>query len=73
MYSSFMRGNLFWILPFLLLEMILKSYALWRAGRNNQPYWFIALAVVNSLGILPIIYLVFFQVKEKTPKRKNSR
>ena len=35
-----------------------KGFALWRAARNRQPTWFVALMVVNSVGILPIIYLL---------------
>ena len=37
-----------------------KGVALWRAGRSNQKWWFIALMLVNTVGILEIIYLVFF-------------
>ena len=39
-------------------ELIWKSQALWKSARNSEKYWFAALLVVNSLGILPIIYLV---------------
>jgi hypothetical protein len=49
----------------LLLDLVLKGFALWRAGRNNQLYWFIALLVVNSAGILPAIYLLAFSKKGK--------
>lgn len=49
------------LLPLLLIEVLLKGYALWRAGRQNQLGWFIALLVLNTIGILPLIYLVFFQ------------
>jgi hypothetical protein len=76
-YNNYMNFNLLryipqlnnfsWIfIPLVFLELILKGYALWRAGRNNQPYWFIALLVINSVGILPAIYLIFFQPKEKS-------
>lgn len=39
-------------------EMTWKGFALWRAGRNNRPGWFVALLVVNTVGILPIFYLL---------------
>lgn len=39
-------------------EMIWKGLALWRSAKRNQPYWFIALLVINTIGILPIIYLL---------------
>lgn len=38
--------------------VFLKGAALWRAGRNNQKGWFIVLLVVNTLGLLEIIYLL---------------
>lgn len=40
-----------------LWELAWKGFALWRAGRNNHPGWFVVLLVLNTVGILPIIYL----------------
>jgi len=57
--------TLAWIAPLVLIEVVLKGVALWQAGRNNQLYWFIALLVVNSVGILPAIYLIFFQKRKR--------
>jgi methionyl-tRNA synthetase len=34
-----------------------KAIALWVAGRNNHMAWFIILFLVNTLGILEIIYI----------------
>jgi hypothetical protein len=47
----------------IIWELIWKGLALWRAGRNNQPHWFVALLILNTVGILPIVYLKFFQKK----------
>ena len=44
-------------------EMIWKGIALWKAGRNNQLIWFICILIFNTIGILPIIYIYFFQKK----------
>ncbi len=52
-------GPLFIIL--LAWSLIWKGIALWKCGRNNQLYWFVALLIINTLGILEIIYLLFFQ------------
>lgn len=41
-----------------LFDSVLKLIALWRAARNNHLVWFICLAVFNTVGILPIVYLV---------------
>jgi len=64
------RSNFLWLAPFIIIDLILKGFALWKAGRNNQPYWFVALLIVNSLGILPLIYLIFFQIR---PSKAKSR
>jgi len=42
-------------------ELIWKAIALWKAGRNNQLVWYIFIFILNTLGILPILYLLFFQ------------
>ena len=41
-----------------ILDVILKGFALWRAARMRQMYWFIALLIINSIGILPAIFLL---------------
>ena len=41
-----------------------KGIALWRAGRNGHLAWFIALCIVNTLGILEIIYIFAFSRKK---------
>jgi hypothetical protein len=41
----------------LLAVLALKGYALWHAAKRDQKGWFIALLVVNSFGILELIYL----------------
>jgi len=42
-------------------ELVWKGLALWRAGKNKQLAWFVVMLVLNTAGILEIIYLVFFQ------------
>lgn len=54
---------LIWLIPLLIWEMIWKGIALWKTGKNNQLGWFIAVFILNTAGILPIIYLKFFQKK----------
>jgi len=59
----------FWIFPLLGWSLIWKGIALWKAGRNNQSPWFITLLLLNTAGILPILYLLFFQKQIKSKKR----
>ncbi len=45
-------------LPILLIWSIFwKGLALWHSGRRGQPWWFVILLVVNTVGIVEIIYL----------------
>lgn len=44
----------------LVWSLIWKGLALWHAGRRGDAVWFIVLLIVNTLGILEIIYLFFF-------------
>ena len=37
----------------------LKGYALWHAAKRNEKWWFIALLIINTVGILELIYLLF--------------
>ncbi len=38
-----------------------KGVALWFAARNYQKKWFIALLILNTLGLLEIAYLLWFR------------
>ena len=41
-----------------------KGLALWKAAREGSKPWFVALLVINTLGILEILYLYVFSVKK---------
>jgi hypothetical protein len=48
------------ILLLAVWELVWKGFALWRAGRNNQSTWFIVMLILNTAGILEILYLFVF-------------
>jgi methionyl-tRNA synthetase len=53
-----------WILILAALWTIpWKGVALWRAARNRQVVWFIAVLIFNTLAILEIIYIFYFSKK----------
>jgi hypothetical protein len=52
-------------------ELFWKGIALWKASRHNQRGWFIALLVINSAGILPILYLLMY--RRQTVNHKEER
>lgn len=43
-----------------LWSMLWKALALWRAANLKQKNWFVAILILNTLGILDIAYLFFF-------------
>jgi hypothetical protein len=48
-----------WLLIAVIIrEIIWKGIALWKAGEKKQLTWFICLFIFNTVGILPIIYLI---------------
>ncbi len=42
-----------------IIVIVLKGYALWHAARRSEKWWFIALLVINTIGILELVYLFF--------------
>ena len=44
----------------ILWSLFWKGLALWHSARRKQPWWFVALLVINTMGILEIIYLFAF-------------
>jgi len=60
------------IVVIVIWDSIWKGISLWHAAQNNQLAWFICLIVFNTVGILPIIYLLAFQKKQK-PRTKRFK
>lgn len=54
-----------WLLiPLMIWSLIWKGMALWKAARVGSKGWFIALLLINTVGILEILYLHIFSKKE---------
>lgn len=53
-----------------------KGVALWQAARLSHTWWFIVILVVNTVGILEIIYIFFvarkYTVVEETEPANSS-
>ena len=45
-------------------DIVWRGIALWKASKNGSKPWFIALLILNTVGILPIIYIFFFSDKK---------
>ena len=53
----------------LIWSLVWKGLALWKAARKNSLVWFIILLVVNTVGILEILYIFVFSKMEKKKRR----
>lgn len=58
------------LVPFMLWSLFWKGYALWKAAKNDSKVWFIILLVVNTIGILEILYIFVFGKGKKASKKK---
>src|SRR6476661_8878656 len=56
--KHFISENMPLLILLIVWEAAWKLLAMWKAGRDNQAAWFVCIALINSAGILPIIYLI---------------
>ena len=49
----------------LIWSLVWKGLALWKSARREESVWFVALLVLNTLGILEILYLFVFSRDRK--------
>jgi len=54
-------------------SLIWKGVALWKSARKNSVPWFIVLLIVNTLGILEILYIFIFSELGKKPTRQSRK
>lgn len=47
-------------------SVIWKGLALWKSAREGSKIWFVILLIVNTIGILDILYLYVFSKKSAT-------
>lgn len=51
----------------MIWSVIWKGLALWKAAQQGDKYWFVALLVINTVGILEILYIYVFSKKKGIP------
>ena len=58
---------LIWLIPLIVVlaiwDSVWKLIGMWKAARNNHLAWFICMFIFNTLGILPIIYILIHKEK----------
>lgn len=65
--TNFLQDALPWLIPLaialIIWETVWKMIALWKSARNSHLSWFIFIGIINSIGILPIIYILLNRKK----------
>lgn len=68
--QNFITQNTWIIVLFLLWTIPWKGAAMWRSARRGHAGWFLIFLVVNTLGILEILYLFIFS-RKRNPKTQD--
>lgn len=56
---------LLFLIVLIVWSLSWKGAAMWRAARNGQIAWFVAILIISLVGLLEITYLMFFQRKKE--------
>lgn len=60
---NFGVGGAALVILLVIWELTWKGFGLWKSAKANQSGWFFAILILNTLGILPILYLYVFSPK----------
>ena len=62
------HSMLLWLIPTIIIlaiwDTVWKLIAMWKAAKGNHLAWFICIAIFNTIGILPIIYILMHREKQ---------
>lgn len=59
-----------WFIALFVWTIAWKGLALWKAARQGKKEWFIPLLIINTLGILEILYIYVFSHPKGAAKEK---
>jgi len=74
MYPSMVSPMFLTLLMLILIwSAVWKAIALWKSARNNHLGWFIVFCILNTAGILEIIYIFFVQNGCKAVEKEEEK
>ena len=65
-------GLSFLVLPLVIWGIFWKGWALWRAAKNDSKVWFVVILILNTVGILDILYIFIFSKRPQSSRKKNK-
>ena len=66
-YFNQMTANVWIMAPLLVWILVWKGLALWYAAQRGEKVWYVLLLILNTLGILEIIYIFAVAKRPKAP------
>lgn len=63
--SNWIAANTTTVILILIVVLLIKGLALYRAARKESVVWFWVILVFNTLGVLPLLYLIFSEGESK--------
>jgi hypothetical protein len=70
-------GMPIWLLAIIFVWVaVWKLIALWKSARKGHVVWFILLAIINTMGVLEILYIFVFSklgVVKKSEKKISKK
>ncbi len=67
--QQFLSTHPIFFISIIVWSLAWKGFALWKAAENKSFLWFTVLLLINTLGLLEIIYL--FLIEDKKIKEEN--
>jgi hypothetical protein len=64
-------GNPYLFYAIVIWSLVWKGLALWKSARRGEKYWFIALLVINIIGLFEMLYI--FVITPWIDSRKNKK
>jgi hypothetical protein len=69
--EQFLIQNQWILLLAILWSAMWKGFALWKSAQRKEIWWFVALFVLNTLGLLEILYIFVFSKKRPKESKKH--
>ncbi len=66
--GEWFSANAWWLIPLFAWSLAWKGAAMWKAARNNHQIWFIVLLVINTVGILEMLYIFIWSKRNRQPE-----
>ena len=71
--ATYLGIPIYFIVVISIWSIIWKGIALWTSARKTQKIWFVVLLIVNTVGILEILYIFIFSKMGLKSKAKSAR